>query len=690
MAKYGVFLDPNGCDQMTVATTTEATPADGDWDTAGAVINFKLAVKSIWVYEDGSDLHIATQQFNGRVAYHIFDPGTNAFTLTDELVAEEGDTDFDVRPTHPAVSLALRADGDVVLVAAYEDSSGNQSLRCFARESAVWTNKGEASGDVASTDYVGVSMVGPDASDRISWAYGDITNLDVDLRSINSTNTISAVTEIDATTDIAKFLVAPGLIDDNDKIYMPYLDGDNRISFGSWTSGATPSVSLDTTLTVRDVIGQERGFIPVIAACMALESTTDAHLVYYDDATGDIVHEDDVDGAVASDTQIEDLDDLLTGDVGVTTLYAWGDGASGRSGLSITSDVSSPVQVESDTDWGFNFEGGLGHAAAVKSDGTLWSWCDGAFGHTGQSDTTDRSSPSQVGSDTDWERVICGLQHMFAIKTDGRIYTNGESGFGQLGLGAGSGGRSSPSQVGSGTDWGSVGMAGGDESTHIIKQNGELWGWGRTEFSALGNGTTTPNISSPVQIGSDTDWVNISSGQDFSLAVKSNGQLWTWGTNLDGQLGQGDTTARSAPIQIGSLTDWSGEKWHLCAAGSSSYNIKVDGTLWAWGRGDLGQQGDGTFSDNNSPVQIGSDTDWASIQANASVIVATKKNGTLWTWGFNAQGALGQNNPSGDVNSPVQVGTDTDWLVGVGSQSFCHAIKRAGARSQRISARVIT
>jgi len=136
---------------------------------------------------------------------------------------------------------------------------------------------------------------------------------------------------------------------------------------------------------------------------------------------------------------------------------------------------------------------------------------------------------------------------------------------------------------------------------------GTIFTWGANGSGQLGHGGTTA-VSSPVQVGSLTDWADLSVGSSFTVAIKTDGTLWAWGDSGNGKLGNGDaSTDYSSPIQIGSLTDWK----TLCLLGSEGVRaIKTDGTLWAWGRGTVGQIGNGSANSISSPVQVGSRTDW--------------------------------------------------------------------------------
>ena len=137
-----------------------------------------------------------------------------------------------------------------------------------------------------------------------------------------------------------------------------------------------------------------------------------------------------------------------------------------------------------------------------------------------------------------------------------------------------------------------------------------LWGWGRNTSGQIGDGTTTQRAS-PVQIGSDTTWAFIanSTGSDTGHGIKTDGTLWGWGYNAQNQIGDGTTTQRTSPVQVGSATNWAS----TANGDVHSHGIKTDGTLWGWGRNTVGQIGDGTTTQRTSPVQIGSATNWASV-----------------------------------------------------------------------------
>ena len=342
------------------------------------------------------------------------------------------------------------------------------------------------------------------------------------------------------------------------------------------------------------------------------------------------------------------------------SLYTWGGTYTnpGMLGLGNITNYSSPKHVGSLTNWAVTAANNGLFAAAVKSDGTLWLWGQNNYGQLGLGNTTNRSSPNQVGSLTNWLSVACGYNFTLSIKTDGTLWAWGQNNWGQLGLGNTTY-YSSPKQVGALTTWLSV--TGGYQFTFAIKTNGTLWAWGHNNIGQLGLGNTTSYYSSPKQVGALTNWLSVACGTYFTTAIKTDGTLWSWGNNGNGQLGLNDTANRNSPVQVGALNTWI----NVATGGSNVLAVKTNGTLWSWGRNVAGQLGLGNTTAYSSPKQIGALTNWSKPSAGGSVgqnVGVIKTDGTLWSWGANGYGQLGLGNTS-YYSSPMQVGASTNWLL---------------------------
>jgi alpha-tubulin suppressor-like RCC1 family protein len=308
-------------------------------------------------------------------------------------------------------------------------------------------------------------------------------------------------------------------------------------------------------------------------------------------------------------------------------------------------------------------------AAAGGVSGKLFMWGSNTFGQLGVGDTEPRSSPTQVGSLTAWSKASTGNATL-AVKNNGELWSWGFGSYGGLGLGNTTS-YQSPKQIGALTNWATPVMD-QDNSGFCLKTDGTLWCWGSNTEGQLGNNNkTAPNVgqrSSPVQLGSST-WAKLSVGSANVLAVDSAGKLFAWGKNQWGQLGLGDTTYRSSPVQVGALTNWK-------TPSLTAVNVlctKTDGTLWAWGRSTSGQLGLGNTTNYSSPVQIGSLTTWdVPSTGNGYVSMCVKTDNTLWIWGSGGNGKLGRGNTT-SYSSPVQVGALTNWATpsSFSSSSMC-------------------
>ncbi len=266
-------------------------------------------------------------------------------------------------------------------------------------------------------------------------------------------------------------------------------------------------------------------------------------------------------------------------------------------------NVNAPVQVDSATDWK-NFTAiGTSSYLATKTDGSLWAWGNNHYGMLGLGDEVHRDVPTQVGEETDWANVFAGYSTSFAIKSDGSLWAWGYNNAGELGVGDREN-KLSPAQVGTDTDWSSV--VGGYYHTLAIKSDGSLWAWGQGSNGRLGVDSellSAGYLAEPTQVGTDTDWINAAAGSAHSLAVKSDGTLWAWGLGSNGQLGLGSTmtATQTVPVQVGLESDWI----DVDADEASSFAVKSDGFIWAWGNNANGKLGVGDTTTQYTPVPVG-------------------------------------------------------------------------------------
>jgi len=360
------------------------------------------------------------------------------------------------------------------------------------------------------------------------------------------------------------------------------------------------------------------------------------------------------------------------------TLFSWGSNSfAGQLGVNDKTSRSSPIQVGTDTNW-TKIKGFASSATtAIKTDGTLWSWGYGGQGILAQNNRTSYSSPIQVGTETTWGPFSSGDpgQAAWAMvqKTDGTLWSWGGSDYGQLGLNSP---RtqviSSPAQI-TGTTW-SKSMC---SSRHgvAIKTDGSLWTWGANYRGQLGNNLPDNNMrSAPIQVGTNTTWSKLAGGYNNSAVIKTDNTLWVWGTAQNGALGLNQqapsNNSRSSPTQLPG--SWSNGMlfYPNCAT-----FVKTDGTLWSWGyndNGTLGLNQGGPGNHRSSPTQVGTDATWDTLYSGNGNSMASKTDGTFWVWGNNDNGSLGLNNQA-KLSSPTQL-TGT-WFALAAGEGFSTGLK---------------
>ena len=349
------------------------------------------------------------------------------------------------------------------------------------------------------------------------------------------------------------------------------------------------------------------------------------------------------------------------------SLFAWGNQQSpstrnGALGLNDNTSRSSPTQVGTDTNWDWVYGG-----AAIKSNGTLWmTGCQNGEsgnnnqGNLGQNDLTSRSSPVQVGTENTWKSV-CSGGGTRATKTDGTLWYWGYPSNGQSGRNEPSNTKySSPTQIGSGTDWDRV-FTGGGGHTGCFKTDGSLYMWGNNTRGQLGQNDIVKR-SSPTQVPGTWKSSVCSSSYAVTNCARSDGTIWSWGDNEYGELGHNSTNAgTSSPTQIASgVTTWKS----LTTGNAATLAIKTDGTMWSWGTNSNGKGMVDPAQRTSSPTQIGTDSTWNYVNSGADWSMASKTDGTIWMAGIQEFGQLGNNvgGTTQNLSSPIQL-PGTDWVV---------------------------
>jgi alpha-tubulin suppressor-like RCC1 family protein len=346
-------------------------------------------------------------------------------------------------------------------------------------------------------------------------------------------------------------------------------------------------------------------------------------------------------------------------------LYAFGSNQFGElgssTGLGSSSAVPAPVSLPGATGPVTLVASGEFYSLAVTSTGQLFSFGlnnEGQLGVSTNSGTTNPNpTPMRVslpGASGPILRVAAGLNYSLVLTTTGQLYSFGDNDFGENGFAADANPHPTPTLVTlPGANGAIVQVAAGSNSSLGLTATGQVFGWGDNNFGALGNSTndTTDTANTPMQIvfpGQSGSVTQIAEGYNFGLAITSGGQLYTWGANSQGQLGfTPNNTPNPTPTLI-SLPGATGAPIHVYAGDSYSAVVTATGQLYAFGDNDFGELGNavnnGTSNPNPTPTPVslpGAVGGVVSGAAGTNRTLAVTQSGQLFAFGFNGFGELG-------------------------------------------------
>ena len=323
---------------------------------------------------------------------------------------------------------------------------------------------------------------------------------------------------------------------------------------------------------------------------------------------------------------------------------------------------------------------GASHTVVLLEDRALYAWGDNFWGEVGDGSTDPRPVPVMVSDGHAGPRfaaVAAGESHTLALTDDGAILAWGRNSSGQVGDGTVVSVRSSPTAViGFGPSVAIAFIAAGGDHSLAVSDDGALHAWGKNDQGQLGNGMVGTIASEPIAVTafpSGTRVVAVAAGASHSLALTDEGVVYAWGNNDYGQLGDGTTTGWSTPEQVRGFAE--GTRFAAIAAGSyHSLALTTRGDVYAWGHNDYGQLGDGTITTRLVPVRtsgFGDAERVVAIAAGTSQSFAITSADALYGWGLNHYGQLGID-IAGWVTTPSEVldlaeATRSGWIAtGVG------------------------
>lgn len=330
------------------------------------------------------------------------------------------------------------------------------------------------------------------------------------------------------------------------------------------------------------------------------------------------------------------------------SLWTWGMNFDGMLGNGLVGYSTEPVRFGTGTNW-IAASAGARHTVALQSDGSLWSWGNNLVGALGTGVAAEDQPLMPFGTRTNWKAAAAGKEFSLALDAAGDLWAWGVNDLGQLGIGS----RAAlhlPVRVPHPTPWRTVSC--GESHSLAIAADGSLWAWGDNAIGMLGDGTRNTSPS-PVRIGTDKDWVMVSAGSQHSFGLKQDGTLWGWGGNSMGQLGlagTGEARLRPTRVAVGSL-------WKAISSGRAhTLAIRDTGQLYAWGANQGGQLGNSTttLAATTTPTRIGTGTGWTLVSAGGANSLASDATGATYVWGSSGISAAA-GNPPFDFRRPFRL-----------------------------------
>ena len=393
--------------------------------------------------------------------------------------------------------------------------------------------------------------------------------------------------------------------------------------------------------------------------------------------------------------------------------YAWGYNNNGQLGDGTSSSRYAPVMVRTpdrstypDLPADFTYvqvSAGYAHSLALGSDGNAYAWGLNGNGQLGDGTsstypnttpvrvkTPDRKTYPDLPADFTYLQVSAGTDHSLAVGSDGNVYAWGNNSSGQLGDGTRDD-KHAPVRVKTPdrktypdlpADFTYVQVSAGYQHSLAVGSDGNVYAWGNNSLGQLGNGTGSGSQTTPVRVKTpdrktypdlpaDFTYLQVSAGTDHSLAVGSDGNVYAWGNNSSGQLGDGTRDDKHAPVRVKTpdrktYPDLPADFTYLQVSAGWGYSLAVgsDGNAWAWGWNYYGQLGNNSYSDSHVPVRVrdpAAPTDTSKglkatqVSAGDTHSLAVGSDGNAWAWGNNQYGQLGNDSmPTGANSSKAQ------------------------------------
>jgi alpha-tubulin suppressor-like RCC1 family protein len=313
---------------------------------------------------------------------------------------------------------------------------------------------------------------------------------------------------------------------------------------------------------------------------------------------------------------------------------------------------------------------GFQHSISLDQYGRAWGWGLNSVGQLGNNSITSQRTPvSVLGAVKTFCHIGAGLNFSTGIDKNGRAWSWGLNSFGQLGDNSITTKRTPISVLGAVKTFCNIST--GNDNTLVIDKNGRVWGWGRNQNGSLGDNTALQRLTPVSLVGAIKTFCKISAGYTHTLGVDKNNRLWGWGNNGNGQIGNNSTTSQRTPVSVlGAVKTFC----KISAGNNFSLGIDKNGRLWSWGNNLQGQLGDNSITSRRTPVSVlGTVKTFCEISAKSEQSYALDKDGNVWGWGTQLIGEFGQNTTTprsiqGSNKTFCNIGAGFQFSLGVTSQ----------------------
>ena len=306
------------------------------------------------------------------------------------------------------------------------------------------------------------------------------------------------------------------------------------------------------------------------------------------------------------------------------------------------------------------------HGLAVDSQGGVSSWGFNGYGQLGDGSLLSRSNKVSVTStNTGWTNiaaVVAGSWHSMALKSDGSVWAWGYAANGQIGTNI-SPSPKNPILISSLSNI--IALAAGNSQSYALGSNRSVYAFGGNYYGEMGDGNGGGAVHyTPTLVSNLTGVVSIASGENYGMALKENGTVWTWGYGYAGRLGNGTNLNQDLPVMVTNLAS----VYSIAAGQTHALAVCSNSLVYAWGDNAQGQLGDGTSLSKFAPVQVIGVSNIVSLAAGESFSLALDSSGQVWAWGQNTYGQLGRGYTSTkETNAMIVPGLENVVAISAGT-----------------------